>query len=399
MDRKARTGLHRRSVLAGVAGTALATALPRFAIAQPAAKLRIGFLNTFSKGTAFAGESNWNGFNLFLEQNGGHLGGREVELIREDDEFSPQVGLEKMKKLVDRDQVNFVVGVQGSNVAMALLPYLRQTKTFLVISGAGTSAIAQQRMPYLFRTSLSTPQIGMPMAEWIFKNQAKEVLISGSDYAGGRDTVGEFKVAFEKLGGHVIKEIYPPLGSADYSPYLADIRAVNPPATYHFYASADAVRFVKQWADFGLQGKIPLAGYAAMVDADTIPGQGKAAVGVITGNIYSAALDNPANTAFVAAWRKKFNDNPNLYSDYGFTCARVLDETLKATGGDADRDRMSAAMVKVAFDDPRGPFRFDPVTHNPIQDTYILRAEEQGDTVVNRMIAKIENVRDPGVKE
>jgi branched-chain amino acid transport system substrate-binding protein len=383
---------------AALLGLAAASALPRFAIAQ-STPLRIGFLNSFSKGTAFAGESNWNGFNLYLEQHGGMFGGRKVELIREDDEFNPQVGLEKIKKLTERDQVELVVGVQGSNVIMALLPFLRQTKTFLVCSGAGTSAVAKQHMPYLFRTSLSTVQIGTPMAAWIHDNLAPDVLLSASDYAGGRDTVGEFKAAFLKLGGKIIKEIYPPLGTPDFSPYLTDIRSINPPATYHFYASADAVRFVRQWADFGLQGHVPLTGYASMVDADTVGGQGQAADGVVTGNIYSASLSNAANAAFVGAYKRKFGDTANLYSNYGYNCAHVVDAALTATKGDAaDKDALSAAMAKVSFDDPRGPFRFDPVTHNPIEDVYILKAAMKDGRYSAQVLKTYTDVRDPGVK-
>jgi branched-chain amino acid transport system substrate-binding protein len=396
MDMSGNSEISRRCVMTAATMLAGAAMLPRRA--RAAGKLRIGFLNTFSKGTAFAGESNWNGFNLFLKQNGG-LAGREVELTREDDEFNPQVGLEKIKKLVERDQVELVVGVQGSNVAMALLPYLRQSKTFLVCSGAGTSALSQQHMPYLFRTSLSTVQIGNPMADYIYDNISHEVLLSAADYAGGRDTVGEFKAAFLRRGGSIIKEIYPPLGAADYSAYLADIRSINPPATYHFYASADAVRFVKQWADFGLQGKIPLAGYASMVDVDTIPGQGRAAIGTITGNIYAASLDTPENHAFVTAYRAAYNDDPNLYSNYGYNCARVLHEALKQTKGEAgDKDALSKAIANVAFTDPRGPYRMDPVTHNPIQNVYVLRADDQDGKVVNKVIKTIADVRDPGVK-
>ncbi len=384
----------RRSALLGVAASSIAPAI----VCAQARPLRIGFLNTFSKGTAFAGESNWNGFNLYLEQHGA-LGGRKIELIREDDEFNPQVGLEKIKKLVERDQVDLVVGLQGSNVIMALLPYLRQTKTFLICSGAGTSAISQQRMPYLFRTSISTLQIGEPMADWIYENQGHEVLLSAADYAGGRDTVGEFKAAFLKRGGRIIKEIYPPLGTPDYSPYLADIRAINPPATYHFYASADAVRFVKQWADFGLQGRVPLAGYGAMVDADTVPGQGAAADGVITGNIYSAALPGEVNHAFVAAYQAKFKDDPNLYSNYGFNCARVLDAALTVTSGNAaDKDGLAKAISGLSFEDPRGPWAMDPVTHNPIQNVYVFKASMKNGHFANQVVKTYPNVRDPGVK-
>src|SRR5207237_2972270 len=137
---------------------------------------------------------------------------------------------------------------------------------------------------------------------------------------------------------------YPPLGNADFSPYLADIRAIAPPATYNFYAGTDAVRFVRQYTELGLKQKIPMTGYASLVDADTYDGQGQSALGVITGNIYSDALANPQNQAFVAAYRAKYKTLPNLYSDYGYTTARAIVDALKLTNGDTNTDKLSAAM-------------------------------------------------------
>lgn len=394
----ARQGWRRRQVLLGTVGLAASAALPRIAIAETRAPLRIGFLNTFSKGSAFSGESSYNGFMLYLEQNGNSIAGRKVEVIREDDEFNPQVGLEKIKKLVERDKVDLVVGPQGSNVAMALLPYLRQSKTFLVCNGAGTSALTRQKgLPYLFRTSLSTWQVSSPMADWIYDNLAKEIVLTGSDYAGGHDVVDDFKAQFVKRGGKVIKEIYPPIGTNDYSAYLADIRSIAPPATYNFYSGADAVRFVKQYADFGLRDKIPLTGYASLVDTDTIGSQGDAAYGTITGNIYAGSLETSANKAFTAAYRAKYNDEANLYSDYGYNASRVVAEAVKGTDGDTSKkDRLAEAMLKVSFEDPRGPFRFDPTTHNPIQNLYILKAVQVDGKYAAQVLKTLPDVRDPG---
>ena len=391
----------RRRVLAGIgAGIAAAPLLGRPAIAQSSPPIRIGVLNTFSKVYAFQGESNFNGLTQYLDSVGNEVAGRKIEIIREDDEVNPQVGLTKIKKLVEHDGVDFVVGPQGSNVAVALLPYIRQTKTFLLVNGAGNTALTWERMPNLFRCSISSWQISHPMAEWVYANLSKEVVLAASDYAGGRDAVETFKRAFLKMGGKILKEVYPPLGTSDYSSYLLDIKSVAPPAIYSFFAGTDAVRFVKQFTEFGLKDKITLTGYAALVDADTTEGQGTTAVGVLTANIYADTLDNPANKAFVAEYRKRYGAYPNLYSDYGFTAGRVLYETLKQTGGKtSDKDALSAAMVKVKFDDPRGPFEFDPVSHNPIQNVHVFKAIETDGRIKQQLLTTIEKVRDPAVKD
>lgn len=390
----------RRRVLKTAAAMALAQGLrPSWAIAQNRGAIRIGFLTSFTKAFALLGESNLNGFMLYLDQVGGEVAGRKIEVIREDDEISPQVGLQKLRKLVESDKVDIVCGPQASNVAMAMLGYVKQSKTFLVVNGAGVRDLAFERVPHLFRTSLTTWQISAPMANWIYDELAKAIVLTGSDFAGGRDVIKQFKAAYQKRGGKVIKEIYPPLGNADFSPYLADIRSIAPPATYSFYAGTDAVRFVKQYAEFGLKDKVPMTGYASLVDADTFEGQGQAALGVITGNIYSDALDNPQNKAFVAAYRAKYKALPNLYSDYGYTTARAIVDALKLTNGDTNTDKLSAAMQTVKFDDPRGPFRFDPVTHTPIQNVYVFKAALLDGRITNVAQKTLPDIRDPGVRD
>ena len=390
----------RRDFLAGAVSVGAALSLPAPAVlAQTRAPIRLGMLNTFTGPITYAGASALAGMNLYFDSIGWTIAGRNVELIKEDDQFNPQIGLQKAKKFVESDHVDMILGPQASNVAIALLNYTKQNKVFLVVTGAGTDAISWERYPYLFRTSLSGWQLSHPMAEWIYANLAKEIVLTASDYAGGRDVIDEFRRPYLAKGGTVMKEIYPPLGTTDFSPYLTVIKSINPPATYNFYPGTDAVRFVQQYSQYGLKEHAPLTGYA-LVDASTLPAQGRDALGVITSTIYTDALDNPENRRFVAAYRAKNGANPDLYSDYGYVAARVVDETLKALDGDAtNKDKLAEEMVKVAFKGPRGPFRFDPVTHNPIQDVYICKVVDSGGTLVNQVIGTIREVRDPGVKD
>jgi branched-chain amino acid transport system substrate-binding protein len=308
--------------------------------------------------------------------------------------------LQKVRKLIESDKVDLVCGPQGSNVALAILPYVKQSNAFLIISGAGLRDLSFERYPYLFRTSVSVWQISTPLAGWVYDNQAKEIVLAASDYAGGRDVLSQFRAAYEKHGGKVLKEVYPPLGNNDYSPYLSVIRNEAPPAVYCFFDGADAARFVRQYSEYGLSGKIPLIGFASLVDNTTFDAQGDSAIGVKTGSIYTDTLATAENQSFVERYRAKYNVYPNLYSVYGYTTARVIHDALIRTDGDStNKDRLAAAMVGLAFDDPRGKFRFDPVTHQPIQNLYVLEAMKVEGRVANKVIHTIEDVRDPGVKE
>jgi branched-chain amino acid transport system substrate-binding protein len=396
-------GVSRRRFVASSmkAGALLASSYAAPAVlAQSRAPIRLGIINSFTGAIAYAAENNLNGMSLYFDSIGGTVAGRKIEFIREDDQFNPQVGLQKAKKLIESDNVDMIAGIQASNVALAVLNYAKQKKAFYVVTGAGADPITWERNPYVFRTSLSSWQLSAPMAEWVYDNLAKEIVLTGSDYAGGRDVIAEFRAPFVKKGGKVIKEIYPPLGTTDFSPYLTDIRAISPPATYDFMPGTDAVRFMQQYHDMGMKQKIPMTGFA-LVDSLTIKALGKAAIDVTTSTIYTDTVDNPESKKFVTDYRAKYGAYPDLFSDYGFVAARVIADTLKATDGDAsDKDKLAEAMIKVAFNAPRGPFRFDPITHNPIQDVYICKSVElEGGRIGNKVMATIKDVRDPGSKQ
>jgi branched-chain amino acid transport system substrate-binding protein len=392
----------RREILKAGAATsvALASAVSAPAIlAASRAPLKIGVLNTFSGPAASTGDWNWSGINVYLDEVRSTFAGRKVELVKEDDQFNPQIGLEKVRKFVQNDGVDLIVGPQGSNVALAVLNYVKQNKIFLVISGAGTDAITWERVPYMFRSSLAAWQLCHPLAEWIYDNLATEMLVISEDYAAGHDIAAEVTTPFIAKGGKIIKEMYVPTTVTDYSPYLTDIRSLNPPVVYNFSTGgAHAIRFVQQWAQSGIKAR--LAGFAGFVDATTIEQQGRAALGVLSSTIYTETLDNPVNQKFVTAYREKTKEYPNLFSDYGYVSMQLIDATLRATDGDAsNKDKFAEAMAKVQFDAPRGPFRFDPVTHNPIQNVYICEEEEEKDgRLVTAIIDTRKDVKAPPTK-
>ena len=387
----------RRRVLQGTAALAVGIAAPPI-LAQTKKPVRIGLLNTFSGNSAQPGEYNLNGMNIYFERIKWTVAGRKIEVIKEDDQFNPQIGLQKARKFVESDKVDLILGPQGSNVALALLNYVRDTKSFLVVHGAGTDTITWEHLPRKFRTSFSTWQLSHPMAEYVYDHVAKEIVVTAADYAGGRDVLREFKISYEAKGGKVIKEIYPPLNTTDFSPYLADIRAINPPATYSFYPGQDTIRFVQQYSQFGIKAK--LTGFSALVDATTVDAQGHAALGALTPTTYTDLLDNAENKLFVEEYRARFKDYPNSFCEYGIAAAQVIEAALQGTDGDAsDLDKLADAMVKVRLKLPRGPFRFDPVTHDPIQDIYICEMQDTGKRLANVVIATIKDVDAPATKD
>jgi branched-chain amino acid transport system substrate-binding protein len=390
--------LSRRRFLASSAGIALSSNLAAPAIlAQTRAPIRLGNINTYTGGLAYAGETNFNAASLYFDSINWTIAGRKVEIIKEDDQFNPQIGLQKAKKLVESDKVDLVFGIQASNVALAVLNYMKQQKAFYVVTGAGTDALTWERNPYVFRSSISSYQLSVPMAKYVYDNLGKQIVLTASDYAGGHDVAALFKGPYVEKGGTVLKEIWPPLGTTDFSPYLTDIKSINPPVTYDFMPGADAFRFVQQYTEFGLKEKMPLTGFT-MIDSQT-RALGKAGVGIISALTFVDTLDNPEAKKFTADFRAKYKSSPDLFSDYGYVGARVIAEALQMVDGDAsDKDKLAEAMAKVNFKAPRGPFKFDPVTHNPIQDIYIAQVIESGDKITTKVLSTASQVQDPGHK-
>lgn len=369
-------------------------------LAQSKAPLKIGVLNSFSKVFAALGEGNLRGMNLYFEQIGGKIAGRQIQVIREDDEVSPQVGLEKIKKLVESDKCDIITGIQASNVAMALVPCIRQSKTFTVLSGAGVSDLSYIHVPYFFRSSVSTIPLHQGMGTWLYDSGIKEVVCTASDFSGGRNTILEFKSGFVKMrGGKVIKEIYPPLGNNDFSAYLADIKSIAPRATFSFYAGTDAVRFVKQYDEYGLKKTCEMTASGFMVESDTLPAQDASALGAISSLHYADTLDNAANKKFVADYFSKYKEFPSVYCEYGYVAAQVMHRAIEACDGNTqDKDKLRTAMLQLKLELPRGPFRFNPVTQSPIQNVYIRKVVEIDGRFTNQAIQTISNAVEPETK-
>jgi branched-chain amino acid transport system substrate-binding protein len=395
-------GLTRRRFLRGTAGVAGALAFDGgFArVFAQSGSIRIGVFNTFTKAVALFGEATFRGIELYLAGTGRRLAGRNVDVIKEDDEFNPQVGLQKLRKLVESDKVHAVLGPLGSHIATAMIGYMKSSGTPWVVTGAGSTVLTKERIPAMYRASLTNWQVAHPMGTWAYHNAAKEVVTVSSDFLAGHDIADSFKETFTKEGGKVLKEIFTPVGTNDFSAYLADIRSMNASAVYGFMVGSEAGRFVRQFQQFGLKGRVKLLGFQSTLDSDTFPLQGNSAVGGLSTSIYCETLDTPENNAFVEVYEKKHKELPGIFSESGYTAMRIIDDAAKSVDGKVeDIAAWSAAIGKTNIKAPRGPVSFDPVTHQAIQNVYVREVIEHKGRIVNKVIATIPNVGDhPGNK-
>ena len=288
---------------------------------------------------AALGTSITNGFKLAIEENGGKLGGREIEYFTVDDESDPAKAPENANKLIKRDQVDVLVGTVHSGVALAMAKVARDNNTLLIIPNAGADEITGPLCAAnVFRTSFSNSQLGIAMGKVMAEQKKKTAVTLTWKYAAGDESVGGFKEAFEAGGGKVIKELSLPFPQVEFQSLLTEIAALKPDVVYVFFAGGGAVKFVKDYAAAGLNKTIPLVGAGFLTDG-TLEAQGEAAQGLLTTLHYGDGLDNPKNNAFRAAYAKAYKTEPDVYAVQGYDAAQLLIVGMNAVKGDTTQAR------------------------------------------------------------
>jgi branched-chain amino acid transport system substrate-binding protein len=378
----------KKSVVA--AGLSLVLAAGPAMAQQP---IRIGFVSTFSGPTAVIGNDMRNAFELALDQAGRKMGGRPVEVIYEDDQQKPEIGKQKTEKLIESDKVDFIVGYIWSNVLLASLKPIVDSKTILIVSNAGATQVAGELCaPNVFSTSWTNDQNPRAVAEYMNNKGIKTVYLIGPNYAAGKENLAGLKTAFK---GKVVGEDYTRWpDQLDFSAELSKIRAANPEAVYTFYPGAAGVQFLNQYAQAGLQGKIPL--YSTfMVDSLSLPRQKDAAVGSISVLQWGADLPNDANKKFVAEFIEKFKNEPSFYAAQTYDAGNLLVSAVEAVKGDvSNKEAVQAAIKKADFKSVRGGFRFGN-NNFPIQNFYVQEVVKAGEEYRLKTIATaVENGQD-----
>ena len=389
----------RRRLLGGMAMALAVPLLPRPALAQ-ARPLRIGMITSLSGPFTALGESMRGGMQLLLAESGARFGGRPVEFLVEDDQARPEEGARRARKLIGQDRVDILCGVISSGVALALRDVVTEARTPTFLLGSANELARKAASPWILRPTKTNWMLGSTAARWAREKMAgARVLTVGSDYAAGREFVGDFAATYQQLGGRLGRQLWTPLGSADFGPLLTTIAAERPDAVYAFFAGSDAVRFLRQWKEYRLAGRIPLLGTGAVFDQeDVLPAVGDAALGAL--NTFHQSPTAPASAAFNGAYMAIGKPLPGEFSTTGYVCGQVIRATLERAGGDLARwekarEALFAAPVETAF----GAMPFDPRNGQAILDIHVnaVRRGEDG-RMVNSVVHTYPQVRDPGTE-
>ena len=339
--------------------------------------IKIGVISTFTGPPAAIGNDMKNSFELGLDHHGRKLGGLPVEVIYADDQTKPEVGVQKTQELIESNHVDFVVGYIWSNVLIASLKPLIDSKTMTVVTNAGASQFAGELCsPYAFSTSWQNDQT--PAAVGLYMNQkgVKSAFLIGPNYAAGKDMLAGVQQTFK--GQIVGQELTRWPDQLDFSAELSKARASKPDAIFAFYPGGAGVQFVTQYVQAGLRGQIPL--YTAFtIDDLSLPRLKDLAVGVPGAQEWVNDLPNPANRKYVADYKARYNASPSFYGAQTYDAAGLIDSAVTAVKGDlSNKEGMRKEMEKANFKSVRGNFKFGN-NHIPIQDFYLQDAAKNPD--------------------
>ncbi|MFG2484771.1 MULTISPECIES: ABC transporter substrate-binding protein [Streptomyces] len=343
--------------------------------------VKIGLLVPRSGTYKALGDDMKQGFELYVRQHGGRLGGREVQIVVADEGETADSGKAAAEKLVKQDRVLAVSGVVSSATVNGVKDLFESSRIPLVGSNASPTTLTGTK--YIWRTSYVNDEPGKALGEHVAERAGGPVFLIAAGYQAGKDEIEGFKSTFLPAGGTIAgEEVYTPFpGTKNFQPYLSQIQNSGAKAVFCFYAGGAAVDFVKQYRDFGLAGKIPLYAPGFLTEGGVLGGQGDAAEGILTALNYSADLDNPANRQFAPAYRAAHGTDPTTYAMASWDAAQVLDKAIGAAGGSVTPETVNAALATVGdIDSPRGTWRFNS-GGTPIQPWYLREVKQGANTV------------------
>lgn len=374
--------------------TVVAAALAAFCTgAQAQDPVKIGFIGELSGPTAGVGQDQLDGFKLYLEANGGKLGGAPIELIVEDSQFKPDVAMQAARRLVERDKTPIITGISFSNVMMAVHKYITDREVVLLSSNAGPSQIAGDRCsPYQFVTSWQGDQAAEAVGKYAQEQGFKNIAVLAPNYQAGKDIVTGFKRYYTQP---LAEEIYTPLTQLDFSAELSQVMAAKPDAVFAFFPGGLGVAFAKQYSQAGLMGKLPLL-TTFVVDALSLPAIGDSAQGIISGGFWAPDFDNAQSKRFVSDFEKKYGRIPSNYAAQSYDAAALLDSALaKVNGSVEDKKAFLAAMKQADFASVRGDFSFGN-NHFPVQSMHVMEVakDAQGRLNLKTIATPLQNYQD-----
>jgi branched-chain amino acid transport system substrate-binding protein len=360
---------------------------------QKAEPIKIGVLLPLTGALLKQGPLGKEGVEMALEDANYEVAGRKIVLIVEDDATDPTTGLDKARKLVERDKVAAIIGPQHAGVANAIQPYIN-TKKIVNLKIMQFPKALKAKYPWMLALNGTQEQTSVPMGWYAYEKLGyKTVTTIGPDFVAGRAFLGGFMAGFKEKGGTVVQEQWFSVGSIDFGPYLGNLNDAD--AFCGWVEGPGALRLVNQYYEYGTNKKMPLIGaYASnLLDEDVLPQLGEKGLGIYAPTAYASTLDNPINKRVVDKFKAKHGGvrPTDTLMVGGYMNAFVLLHALKGTGGDTDPEKLRAAILNLNLkDSPIGPVRFTPEGLG-ILNMYIIKTAKVGNEYLWEVVQTYHN--------
>jgi branched-chain amino acid transport system substrate-binding protein len=380
-----------------LAGAALLAAALFGGAANAQGTLKIGLIMPYSGQFADAATQMDDGVKLYVKEHGDKVAGKKIEFIRKDvGGIKPDVAKRLAQELVTRDKVDILAGFVLTPNAIAAGAISQQGKKFMVVMNAATS-IVTTKSPYMVRTSMTIPQLNDTLGIWAAKHGVEKAYTIVTDYGPGHDAEQWFHNGIKSAGGSVIGSVRIPIANPDFSAFVQRAKDLNPQGIFVMIpGGAQPGAFGKALAGRGIDAnKTKVMGQMEITDEHALKSMGDMALGIITSANYDYYLKSKRNTAFVKAYNAAYKRNPDFFSVGGYDGMHLIYAALKKTKGKTDAATLTAAAKGMSWESPRGPISIDPQTRDIVQTVYIRKVEKVGGKLVNVVIDKVANVKDP----
>jgi branched-chain amino acid transport system substrate-binding protein len=358
--------------------------------------ITIGLLASITGPMSFQGNAIVRGFTLAMEEASYKVAGRTINVVTEDEVVSPAIALTKTQKMVEKDRIDVLIGPVNSAAALAIRDYVSQQKVPWIVPLAMPENLTLPPLAnkYTYRVQVIPSQANAGFAEWLYKNRGyRKMAAFAMDFPAGRDSVAAFKRSFEASKGQLVQEIFTPMNTPDYGPFLSQLKKGEVDAVYAWYAGADAIKFDSQWVDFGLKDKTPLTGFIGITEEVIMDSVKNLIKGHTVIAPYTPTIDLPENKKFVAALQAKYKIEPALPSNNAYDAAKVFLAAAASLNGDiSDKDKFLAAISKVKLNSARGPIFFDE-RGQVVADIYVCVADTKDGRMQNNVVDTIKAAR------
>lgn len=345
--------------------------------------IKIGLLAPLTGVVASGGREMVEGTQFFFDSIGNQVAGRKIELIIEDDASNPDTSLQKARRLVEQNNVHWLIGNLLANTGLAVANYVKGTGTpYFIPIIAADDLTQRQRIKNVIRVAgYSASAFTHPLGDWALKQGYKKIATVSQDYTFGHEQCGGLAQVFTEGGGEIVQQFWHPLNTADFSPYLGQLANMKVDAIFAMETGADATRFIQQYASFGLKGKIPLLGAMNATDQSVIRTLGDECEGIVSPAHFAEGSDNPVTKKFVDDYTAKYQKTPSLYGFSMYSGAMWVTEAMKAMGGKIDnRDAFIDTVLKTDLTgSPLGKTVKLDEYGNPIYDVYIRKTVKRPD--------------------